>query len=423
MSVLIRQARVIDPVNGVDEVCDLLIEDRCISKIGQLKKSHADKVLDAEGLLALPGLIDIGAYLREPGDEFKATIVSETRAAAASGITTLCAMPEAHPAVAAAATVNFVQRSAEAAGHCNVLPIGAMSVSLEGQLLSEMAALKNGGCIAVSNGLQPFSDANFLRRALQYAAGLDLLVFLHPLDHALVDGGCVHEGTVSARFGLSGIPVSAETAAVGQYLALVEDTGVRAHFCRLSCARSVALIEQARAEGLQVTVDVCAHQLFLTENDVASFNPNFRLLPPLRGVEDCAALKTALTQGSVDIVCSDHQPHDVNAKLAPFPGAAPGMSSLETFLPLMLELVEQRVVSMSAAVAAVTCTPARLLQIDRGSLGVGAVADICLVDPVQEWVLQEESMLSSGKNTPFLGKRFKGKVRWTVLGGCVVYGD
>lgn len=422
MSVLVKQARVIDPANSLDKVCDLLIEDGRISKVGRFKAMNADKVLDAEGLLALPGLIDIGAYLREPGYEFKATIMSETRAAAASGITTICAMPEAHSAVAAAATVNFVQRSAEAAGYCNVYVIGAMTVGLEGRQLSEMAALKNAGCVAVGDGLQPFSDTDFLRRALQYAKGLDLLVFLHPLDHALAAGGCVHEGVVSARFGLAGIPVSAETAALGQYLAVVEDTGVRAHFCRLSCARSMALIEQARAQGVEVTADVSAHQLFLTENDVVGFDPNFNLLPPLREVKDRDALRVAFSQGGVDVVCSDHQPHDVSAKLAPFPETAPGMSSLETFLPLMLELVEQGSVAMSTAVAAMTCTPARLLQIDRGSLEVGAVADLCLVDPAQEWGLREEDLFSSGKNTPFIGRRFKGKVRWTLLGGRIVHG-
>ncbi len=423
MSLLIRRARVIDPANGVDEVCDLFIEDRRIGRIGKLRQTRADTVLDAEGLLALPGLLDVGAYLREPGYEFKATVASEMRAAAAAGITTLCSMPEVHSAVAAAATVNLVRRRAEAVGLCNVAVIGAMSVGLEGRRLSEMAALKAAGCVAVSNGLQPFADANFLRRALQYAAGLDLLVFLHPLDHALVDGGCAHEGAVSTRLGLPGIPVSAETAPLGQYLALAEDTGARVHFCRLSCARSVALIAQARAAGLEVTADVCAHQLFLTEDDVADFNPNCRLLPPARGADDRDALIAAVAAGGVNIVCSDHQPHDINAKLAPFPSGAPGISSLETLLPLMLELAERGVVPLATAVACVTSNPARLLHSDRGGLAVGAVADLCLADPAQEWVLQEESLLSAGKNTPFLGRRFKGKVRWTVLGGRIVCGE
>lgn len=411
----------IDPSNGLDEICDLLIEGRRFSRVGKLGRVAADKVIDAEGLWALPGLVDIGAYLREPGYEFKATVASEARAASTAGITTLCSMPEVHPAVAASATVNLIQRRAEAAGLCNVLVIGAMTVGLEGRALSEMAALKEAGCVAFSNGLQSFSDPNFLRRALQYAAGLGVLVFLYPLDHALADGGCAHEGAVSTRLGLPGIPISAETAALGQCLALVEDTNAKVHFCRLSCARSVALVVQAREAGLEVTADVCAHQLFLTEDDISDFNPNCHLLPPARGVNDRDALRKALADGTVTIVCSDHQPHDINAKLAPFPAGAPGISSLETFLPLMLELVDRGIVPLEIAVAAVSANPARLLQIERGSLEVGSVADLCLVDPVQKWVLQEESMLSGGRNTVFLNRRFKGKVRRTLLGGRIVY--
>ena len=423
MSILIRRARVIDPSNRVDEVCDVLIKNKRIAQMGNLKKARADTLLDAAGLLALPGLIDVGAYLREPGYEFKATIASETRAAAASGITTLCCMPEAHSAVATSATVNLVRRQAEETGRCNVLVIGAMTAALEGRKLSEMAALKRAGCVAFSNGLRPFSDTGFLRRVLQYAEGLGALVFLCPLDHALVDEGCAHEGTVASRFGLPGIPLSAETAALGQYLALVEDTGVKAHFCRLSCARSVTLIAQARDAGMQVTADVSAHQLFLSENDVASFNPDCRLLPPARSEADRKALTDALANGDVEIVCSDHQPHDVNAKMAPLPAAAPGISSLETLLPLMLELVTAGAMPLSTAVAAMTSNPARLLGIERGGLAAGAVADMCLVDADEEWVLDKATMLSNGRNTPFAGRKFKGRVRWTLLGGRIVYGD
>ena len=422
MNILIRQARVVDPDVGMDEVRDLLVEDGRVARSGRLARARAERVIEAEGLLALPGLVDLGAYVREPGYEFKATIASEARAAAASGITTLCALPEAHPAAAQAA-VTLVQRRAEAVGLCNILPVGAMTVGLEGRKLSEMAALKEAGCVAVNNGLEPFADAGFMRRALQYAAGLDLLVLLHPLDRALADGGCAHEGAVSTRLGLPAIPVSAETSALGQQLALIEDTGARVHFCRLSCARSVALIVEARAAGLNVTADVSAHQLFLTDDDIAGFDPNRCLLPPLRGAEDRDALRAAVADGIVDAVCSDHQPHDVNAKLAPFPAAAPGASTLETFLPLVLELAEQGVLPLSAAVAAVTSKPAGVLGVERGSLAVGAVADLCLVDPNEEWVMQRKAMLSSGRNTPFPGRRFQGKVRWTLLGGRIVHGE
>ncbi len=423
MATLIKQARVIDPANDLDEICDLLIEAEQIKEIGRIPGSRGDDSIDAEGLLVLPGLIDIGVYLREPGYEFKATIASEVAAAAAGGITTLCAMPEFHPGVATSATANLVRQRAESVGKCEVLVIGAITVGLEGAVLSEMAALKKAGCIAVSNAQRPFSNVNFLRCALQYAAGLDMLVFLAPIDHALVANGCAHEGPVATRLGLPGIPVSAETAALAQYLALAEDTGARIHFCRLSCARSVEMIKQAQARDLRVTADVCAHQLFLTESDVAGFDPNYRLLPPARGAEDRVALRTALAQGNVEIVCSDHQPHDTNAKLAPFPVSAPGISSLETLLPLMLELADRHAIPLATIIASMTCNPARLLCIDRGNLSIGAVANLCLVDPDQQWELQRESMLSKGKNTPFAGKRFKGRVCRTIQNGVTVYED
>ena len=423
MATLIKQARVVDPANGLDEICDLSIEAGRIKETGRISESRGDDIIDAEGLLALPGLIDVGVYLREPGYEFKATIASEVTAAAAGGITTLCAMPELHSGVATPATANLIHQRAESVGKCEVLVIGAMTVGLEGAVLSEMAALKEAGCIAVSNAQQPFSNANFLRCALQYAAGLDLLVFLAPIDHTLTANGCAHEGSVATRLGLPGIPTSAETAALGQYLALAEDTGARVHFCRLSCARSVEMIRQAREDGLQVTADVCAHQLFLTENDVIGFDPNCRLLPPAREAKDRAALRAALAQGNVEIVCSDHQPHDTNAKLAPFPAGAPGVSSLETLLPLMLELADRHAIPLTTIVASMTCNPARLLRIDRGNLSIGAIANLCLIDPDQEWELRRESMLSKGKNTPFSGKRFKGKVCRTIRNGVPVHGN
>lgn len=421
MPTLIKQARLIDPASDINEICDLSIDEGRVKKIGRIAPSRVDSIIDAEGLLMLPGLIDTGAYLREPGYEFKATIASEVIAAAASGITTLCAMPETHPAVATPATVNLIRQRATSSGKCNVLIIGAMSVGLEGNTLSEMATLKKAGCVAVSNAQQPFADTNFLRCALQYAAGLDIPVFLSPLDHTLAANGCAHEGPVSARFGLPGIPVAAETAALGQYLALAEDTGATVHFCRLSCARSIDMVAEAREAGGKITADVCAHQLFLTEDDIVDFDPDYHLSPPAREVKDREALRTALAKGELEVVCSDHQPHDINAKLSPFPSSAPGISSLETLLPLMLELSDQGEVPLSKAIAAVTCNPARLLGIERGSLAVGAAADLCLVNPDQEWVLRRENMLSNGRNTPFSGRRFKGKVCRTMLDGNTIY--
>lgn len=422
MTLRIIQGRVIDPASKVDRITDLFVVNGKVAGLDTAPPGFVpNRQLHAKGRLVMPGLVDLAARLREPGQEHKGTIASETYAAAAGGITSLCLPPDTSPVVDSPAEVELIQQRAQAAGYCRVYNLGALTAGLGGQILSEMAALKRAGCVGVSNALQPMSNTLVLRRAMEYAASQALTVFLHPFDHALANQGCAHEGAVATRLGLPGIPTAAETAAMGQLLALVEQTGVRAHFCRLSCTRAVSMFARARYDGLPVTADVCAHQLFLTENDIGNFDALYHTLPPLRTAGDLQGLRQAVTRGSVTAICSDHQPHETDAKQAPFPSTEPGIAGLETLLPLTMRLVASNVLSLTQAVAYLTVAPAAVMGIAAGSLMVGSAADICIFDPDAQWTLSPEHLNSRGRNTPFGGQTFTGRVTHTLLGGEVVY--
>lgn len=422
MNLRIYNGRVVDAANGIDKITDLYIAGERIAAIGQAPPGFKiDKDIDASDLVVAPGLVDLAAALREPGHEHKATIASETAAAAAGGITTLCCSPDTDPAIDSPAEVRLVHQQAASAGSCRVLPIGGLTAGLHGEQLSEMAALKDAGCVGVGNALRPLKNSLILRRALEYAASHELTVFLHPMDHELADGGCAHEGAVSTRLGLPGIPAAAETAALGQQLALIEQTGVRAHICRLSAARSVEMVARAIDEGLNISADVCAHQLHLTEQDIGDYNSLCHTLPPLRSAADRDGLRAALAQGTVAAICSDHQPHEIDAKQSPFQNAEPGISALETLLPLTLEMVTDGLLSLSDTLAKITSEPARLLNLEAGTLSPGKPADICIFSTNQPWELKPEALHSRGKNTPFGNRTFKTRVTHTLLGGKFVF--
>ncbi len=422
MRISIDQGRVLDPANNIDELTNLYIADGMITAIGEPPAGFTpDRSIDALGKLVIPGMVDLAARLREPGQEKKATVASETQAAAAAGITTLCCPPDTDPPIDTPAGIGLMKRLAAASGKARVRPLGALTAGLGGVQLSELAALKEAGCVGVTNALRPFASTLVMRRALEYAATHDLTVFLHPLDHALTDSGCAHEGAVASRLGLPAIPQAAETAAIGQIMALVEETGARVHFCRLSTARAVSMIGRARYDGAPISADVCAHQLFLTEMDIGDFNSLCHVMPPLRTQRDREGLRQGVASGTVGAICSDHQPHEVDAKLAPFPTTEPGISALETLLPLTLRLVEEGTLALLDAIARVTSQPAQILNIDAGTLGIKRPADVCVVDPEAVWELDHRTMLSHGKNTPFIGWEFSGRVTHTLLGGEVVY--
>ncbi len=420
--VAILNGRLVDPANGVDEICDLYVDDGRVVALGAappgFRPLHS---IDASGRVVCPGLIDLRARLREPGQEHKATLDSETRAAVSAGIVATCCPPDTFPVIDTPAMVHMIRQRAAQLGRSSVHPLGALTVGLDGSELTNMAALKEAGCVGVSNALRPVENTLVMRRAMQYAATFDLTVFIHAHDPWLQGNGCVHEGEISTRLGLPAIPDAAEIVAVARELALVETTGVRAHFCQLSNARSVAMIADAQQRGLAVTADVTAHHLHLTEHDIGMFDTQCHVLPPLRSRDDRQALRQALARGSICAVCSDHQPHGLDAKLAPFSESEPGVSGLETLLPLTLRLVDDGVVELTRALAAITCEPARVLGIDGGHLAVGARADVCVFDPRCEWILKDEEISSRGRNTPFLGWRFRGRATHTLVAGEPVY--
>ncbi|MEN8214882.1 MAG: dihydroorotase [Pseudomonadota bacterium] len=413
--------RIIDPASNLDTITDLHIADGKILAFGTPPPEFsADEQIEAKNHIVCPGLLDLSVRLREPGALHKGTILSETRAAAANGITTICCPPDTKPVIDTPAIAELLQHRAAEAGMAKVLPIGALTQSLKGEQLAEMGILKEAGCIGVSN-VQPIINTDILRHALEYAANHQLTVFLHPQDPWLGRNGCAHEGAISSRLGLSGIPEAAETIEVARLLLLIEMTGVRAHFCRLSTARAVNMVQEAQAKGLKVTADVSAHHLFLTEKDISDYNSQCHVCPPLRSQNDKEALREGLRHGNIHAICSDHQPHEADAKRSPFAMTASGISALDTLLPLTLQLAEEMQIDLMRLLGTVTYKPAQILGIEAGTLAEGSAADVCIFDPNKRWTLSEENMHSLGQNSPFLGWELKGKVSYTLIDGQMVY--
>ncbi|MCX7627918.1 MAG: dihydroorotase [Methylophilaceae bacterium] len=422
MKIHIRNPRLIDPRNGIDTQCDLFIAAGRVVGIGNPPVAfHANQTIDADGLIACPGLVDISARLREPGFEYKATLESELKAAVAGGVTSLACPPDTDPVLDEPGLVEMLKYRAKQLNLAHVYPLGALTRRLEGKQLTEMNQLMEAGCVGFSQANAPLTDTQVLRHALQYAATFGLTVWLRPEDAWLARGGVAHDGEVAARLGLPGIPSSAETIALATILTLVEDTGARVHLCRLSTRDGVEMVRQAKARRLPVSCDVAAHQLHLTEHDIGYFETHCHLKPPLRTQRDKEALRTGVADGTVDAVCSDHTPVDDDAKLVPFAESEAGATGLEFLLSLTLKWAQESGIALPAALARVTSEPARLLQIDAGHLSVGAVADICLFDPEHYWKVDPQALLSQGKNTPFLGLELPGKVRWTLVAGQIAH--
>lgn len=429
--IIIKNGHLVDPANAVDRIADILIRDGKIVQIAEANslstpgpeaKGNA-QTIDATDLTVVPGLVDCCARLREPGLENKATIHSETIAATNAGITTLCCPPDTDPVIDEPAVVELIHQKAANSAHSHVVTLGALTAGLHGEHLSEMFALQQAGCVGLSNCRQPVENAQILKRAFAYAATFDLRVFIEPDEHWLSLGGCAHDGKIATRLGLKSIPVSAETVAIARALELVAETGVSAHFGRLSSAKGVEMIARAKNEHLPVTADVSAHQLHLTEHDISSFNSACHVIPPLRTQRDQEALRLALGNGTIDAICSDHQPHNIDAKQAPFASTEPGISALETFLPLCLRLTQQTSLSMGELINRITQAPADILGISAGTLSPDSIADICIFDGEEDWQLTEDRLYSHGKNTPFLGWNLQGRVKHTIVGGDLLFSD
>ena len=417
MNLLIKGGRVIDPASGRDAVGDVFISDGKISG----EKGKADQTIDAKGLVVAPGLIDLSARLREPGYEYKATLESEMDAAVAGGVTSLACPPDTDPPLDEPGLVDMLRRRAKVLARARVYPVGALTVKLAGERLTEMAELAEAGCVAFSQANAPLADTQVLWRAMQYAATFGFPVWLRVEDRSLARGGVAHDGEVATRLGLPGIPAFAETIALGTLLQLVRATGTRVHVCRLSTAIAVEMIRAAKKEGLPVSCDVGIHHVHLSEMDLGYYDSHCRLEPPLRSQRDRDALAGGLADGTVDCAVSDHTPVDEDQKQMPFAEAEPGATGLELLLPLLLKWGAARKLPLAKTLARVTSDAARILGVQSGRIEAGLSADLVLFDPQQSWRIAPEVLRSQGKNTPFLGYELTGRVRKTIVAGNVVY--
>lgn len=414
-------ARVIDPTSGLDQIADLYLEGGKLAGIGQAPAGfEAETTIDAKGLVAAPGLVDLNVALREPGYSRKGSIASETLAAAAGGVTSLCCPPFTRPVLDTPAVAELILDRAREAGHTKVFPIGALSKGLAGEQLAELVALRDAGCVAFGNGLDSFRNARTLRRALEYAATFDLTVIFHSQDHDLAEGGLAHEGPTASFLGLPGIPETAETVALARDLLLVEQTGVRAHFSQLTSARGAELIADAQARGLPVTADVALYQLILTDEALIDFSSLYHVQPPLRTATDREGLRQALKSGVISAIASHHQPHERDAKLAPFGATEPGISSVQVLLPLAMTLVQDGLLDLPTLLARLSSGPASALRLPAGRLAQGAAADILLFDP-QASTVAGERWHSKGANCPFIDRCLPGAVRYTLVDGHISY--
>ena len=421
MRIQILGARVIDPASGLDQTRDLFIDAGKLLAFDQAPAGFkADQSIDAVGLIAAPGLVDLSVALREPGYSRKGTITSETLAAAAGGVTSLCCPPHTKPVLDTPAVTELIIDRAREAGHAKVYPIGALSKGLAGEQLAELVALRDAGCVAFGNGLSNFPSNRVLCRALEYAATFNLTVVFHSQDADLAAGGLAHEGPMASFLGLAGIPETAETVALSRHLLLVEQTGVRAHFSQLSSARAAEMIAAAQNRGLPVTADVALYQLLLTDEALRDFSSLYHVQPPLRTHKDRDGLRQAVKDGVIQAISSHHQPHEPDAKLAPFAATEAGISSVELLWPLALQLVGGGLLDLPTLLARLSCGPASALRLPAGRLAVGAPADLVLFEP-QGSTLAGSSWFSRGRNCPFIGEQLPGKVRFTLVDGHISY--
>lgn len=421
MTILIRGGQVIDP-GRFNAVADVLIEDGKIVAVGQkLTPPRAATLVEAKGRLVLPGFVDLHVHFREPGFEYKETIQSGAAAAVAGGFTTVCCMPNTDPVNDNQAITEFVLDRARAAGLANVLPIGAITKGSEGKELAEIGDLRRAGCVAISDDGRPVMNSLVMRRAMEYALAFDVPVVDHCEDLHLAEGGCMNEGLVSTELGLPGIPAAAEDVMVARNVALAELTGARLHLAHISTEGSVRMVREAKSRGIKVTAEACPHHFTITEEVVRGYNTHAKMNPPLRTWKDVQAIKEGLRDGTIDAIATDHAPHATQEKQQGFTEAPFGIVGLETAWPLTLALIEEGILSLESAVEKLSTAPARAFGLSKGTLAVGADADVVVADPQEPWEVDPAKFRSKSRNTPFAGWKVKGRIKATIVGGRVVF--
>ncbi|HIJ96412.1 MAG TPA: dihydroorotase [Desulfuromonadales bacterium] len=422
MNLLIKNGRVIDPSQNIDDVLDVIVENGLVKEIGKgLKAPSGAEIIDATGKYVVPGLIDMHVHLRDPGLEYKEDIISGTKAAVVGGFTSVCCMPNTKPTIDNKAIASYIINKAKTEGFCNVFPVGSITYGLSGERMSEMGELMESGCVGVSDDGKPVNNSELMMRALQYAAGIGIMVISHAEELELVGEGTMNEGYTSTELGLKGIPRVAEDIATARETLLAEYTGSPIHIAHVSTKGAVRIIREAKARGVKVTCETAPHYFTLTDDAVRGYNTNAKMNPPLREADDVAAIKEGLRDGTIDAIATDHAPHHLDEKDVEFNVALNGIIGLETSLPLSLKLVDDGVLTLNQLVAAMSCQPSKILSLNRGALTTGAIADITLIDPSVEWVVEADKLASKSKNSPFLGWTMKGAAVVTVVGGKVVH--
>jgi dihydroorotase len=421
--ILVRGGRVIDPANGVDRPADLLLQDGKVEAIDQsLSRPDGAIVIEAAGKVVSPGLIDLHVHLREPGQEDLETVATGAMAAAAGGFSAVCAMPNTDPVTDNQAAVGFIVSQAQRAEKARVYPIGAISLGQEGKQLAEFGELVGAGAVAVSDDGKPVVSSHLMRTALEYARTFGIPVADHCEDPTLAAGGVMHEGLISTRLGLKGVPAAAEEIMVARDILLAELTGGHIHLCHMSTRGSVELIRRAKERGIRVTAEACPHHFTLTHEACEGYNTNAKMNPPLREPEDREAVRQALRDGTIDVICTDHAPHHYDAKEREFDDAPNGIIGLETALGLAIsELVETGLMDLPTLIRRMSATPARIFNLPGGTLARGATADVVVMDPTAEWVVEPAAFFSKSRNTPFTGRRLRGRAETTIVRGQVVY--
>lgn len=422
MTILIKNGRVLDPANNIDKILDIYVEDGVIQAVGENLSESADEIVDATGYYVTPGLIDLHVHFRDPGFEYKETIKTGGAAAAKGGFTTVCPMPNTNPVTDNVDTLKYVIDKAARETKINVLPVAAITVGQEGEYLADIESLAAAGAIAISEDGKSVMNARLYRQAMKLAKKAGIPVMAHCEDKNLVAKGVINAGAKAKELGMFGIMNAVEDVIVARDILLAKNTGCRLHLCHCSTKDSVKMIQNAKKEGLMVTGEVCPHHFTLCDEDIMCDDGNYKMNPPLRSREDVEALKEGLRDGIMDVISTDHAPHGASEKNRSMKEAPFGITGLETSVCLtMTELVETGYLTPLQMVEKMSYNPAKVIGIDRGTLGVGKVADITIIDPLAEWIIDSKKFVSLGKNTPFDGKKVKGKVMYTICNGEFAY--